>query len=222
MGTAIWKKACGRADRRLTHAGCPLGVATSQRPETCADLRRCVNYNAFRTVPALIVRGDRAALPHAAVGLAPSAAAGSARSLAQSLAPRASSGRSILRPCNYSPLAPLLNCRLPILIWNVQLIGGTRKPANLVPCQRMANKDIRAHPMLELRAENQTKCRRLNAWFSIRPASCAAPNDSGSPAGACAMPQLAKEPLPPRIVIQCTVASTPADTGAGLAGRLVL
>jgi len=30
-------------------------------------------------------------------------------------------------------------------------VGGTRKPANLAPRRRMAYKDIRAHPMLELR-----------------------------------------------------------------------
>lgn len=48
------------------------------------------------------------------------------------------------------------------------------------------------------------------------------PTNSGSPAGVDDTPQLAKEPLPPRIVVQCAVASTPADTGSGLAGRRVL
>ena len=42
------------------------------------------------------------------------------------------------------------------------------------------------------------------------------PNDSGSPA------DKAKEPPPPRSVVQCVVASTPAITGSGLAGRVVL
>jgi hypothetical protein len=36
------------------------------------------------------------------------------------------------------------------------------------------------------------------------------PNSSGSPA------DVAKEPLPPRTVVQCAVASTPDDTGFGV------
>jgi hypothetical protein len=45
---------------------------------------------------------------------------------------------------------------------------------------------------------------------------CSGPTNSGSPANK------AKEPLPPRSVVQCVVASTPAATGSGLAGRKVV
>jgi len=160
----------------------------------------------------LAVIARAAAPPHAAADRGPSAAAESARSLAQSSAPRASSGRSIHRSCNCSPGAPFLNRRL----------GGARKPANLAPHRRMANKDIRAHPTVRTKHKGQRTRRDVPAFVLCCVALLFWPNDSGSHAGACDTPHLAKEPLPPSIVIQCSVASTPAATGAGLASRLVL